>query len=125
MIIWLWARWWYSAGWMWAWQRAVVDRIAWCNNAFSLNRLVATWFAPFKQTAVGKVKGSLGVHFRAFIDSLVSRTIGFLVRSILIGAGLIAIVLAFVSGLLFLALWPFLPFLPIVALLMSLDGGGA
>lgn len=89
-----------------------------------MGALVRTWFAPFKQTYSGKVKGSIGVHFRAAVDSLVSRVIGFLVRSVLLLAGLFCSLFVAITGLVFMIIWPFLPLLPLIGLLMWIIGVG-
>lgn len=125
MFIWLCLRWWYSAGWGYAWQRGVVQRLQWCESTFSMGNLVRTWFAPFKQTYTGSVKGSLGMHFRAAIDRLISRVIGFLVRSILLVAGLVCSLFVFFTGLIFMAVWPLIPLLPLVAIVLISMGVGA
>lgn len=124
MFIWFWVRWWYGAGWVWAWRRAVIDRLAWCNSAFSLSRLAATWTAPYKQTAVGRVKGSIGVHIRAWVDRLVSRVIGFLVRTVLIFVGLLLCGLTLLSGLIFLLAWPFIPLSLPLGIILWIGGLG-
>lgn len=118
MFILLSLRWWYSAGWRWAWQHAVTKRIQWCLDTFSLSTLVRTLFAPFKQTFAGNVRGSLGDHFRAFIDRTISRIIGFLVRSILIFSCLVCMILAFVTGLILVLSWGFIPLLPVIGLVL-------
>lgn len=87
--------------------------------------LVRTWFAPFKQTYTGPVKGSIGTHFRAAIDSLISRVIGFMVRSILLITGAMCSLFVFFTGLVFIAIWPLIPLLPIVALVLIGLGVGA
>lgn len=87
--------------------------------------LVRTWFAPFKQTYAGAVKGSIGTRFRAMIDSLISRVIGFLVRSILLMVGSVCSLFVFVTGLIFIGLWAFIPLLPLVALILIVMGVGA
>jgi len=125
MFIWLCLRWWYSTGWAYAWQRSVVQRLQWCESTFSMGNLVRTWFAPFKQTYAGGVKGSLGAHFRAAIDSLISRVIGFLVRSILLLAGAICGLFVLVTGLLFMLAWPLIPLLPVISLVLIVAGVGA
>lgn len=125
MFMWLCVRWWYSAGWGYAWQRSVVQRLEWCESTFSMGALFRTWFAPFKQTYAGGVKGSIGEHFRAAIDSLVSRVIGFIVRSFLLLAGLVCSLLVLLSGLIFMLAWAFIPLLPVIALGLIVAGVGA
>ena len=90
-----------------------------------MSNLVRTWFAPFKQTYAGGVRGGIGVHFRAAIDSLISRVMGFLVRSALLLAGAVCSIFVFVSGLLFMLVWSFIPLLPLVGVIMIGLGVGA
>ena len=49
---------------------------------FSIDLLVRTWFAPFRQISAGAVDGPIGVQIRAFFDRLISRTIGGIVRGL-------------------------------------------
>jgi hypothetical protein len=125
MFIWLCVRWWYGAGWAYAWQRGVVARLEWCESTFSMGALLRTWFAPFKQTYSGNVKGSLGVHIRAGFDRFISRIIGFIVRSILLFAGLVCSVFVVLTGLIFILSWPLIPLLPAMGLVMWANGVGA
>lgn len=122
MIIVLALRWWYGAGWQWAWQRSVSQRISWCMEAFSLRQLIKTWFSPFKQTFSQSSKGSLDVRIQSMVDNLVSRIIGSLARTFIIGVGFICIVLSIVSGLLILILWPLVPLLPLLGIGMTVGG---
>ena len=125
MFIWLCARWWYGAGWAYAWQRSIIERLQWCDSTFSMGSLVRTLFAPFKQTYTGGAKGSIGDHIRATVDSLISRVIGFLVRSILLLAGVVCSVFVFATGLAFMAAWAFIPLLPLVSIIFIPAGVGA
>jgi CHASE2 domain-containing sensor protein len=90
-----------------------------------MSALLRTWFAPFKQTYVGSVKGSIGEHFRAAIDGLISRVIGFIVRSFLLLTGVVCSLLVFVSGLLFMVAWACTPLLPAISLVLLAMGVGA
>lgn len=118
MFIWLCVRWWYSAGWGFAWQRGIVQRLEWCESTFSMTTLVRTWLAPFKQTYTGRVKGSIGEHFRASIDSFISRVIGFIVRSFLLVAGIVCGLLVLITGFFFMIFWAFLPILPFIGVIL-------
>lgn len=124
MFIWLCVRWWYGAGWAYAWQRGVIQRLRWCESTFSMANLVRTWFAPFKQTYVGRVKGSIGDHFRAVIDTLVSRVIGFIVRTMLLIAGSVCALFVMLTGLFFVAVWPLIPVLPALSIVLFAVGAG-
>jgi hypothetical protein len=89
---------------------------------FSMDLLVKTLFAPFRQISAGKVDGSLEVKFRALIDKLFSRVIGAIVRCILLLVGCVTIVLQLALGLLVLALWVVLPLLPIAGIILAVKG---
>lgn len=117
-------RWWYIAGWQWAFKRAVLQRLAWCNETFSVLDLIKTLFAPFKQTYNRGVKGPLDLKMRAFLDNIVSRVIGFLVRSFIILAGLVAALFVLISGLLFMLIWPFIPLSLALSIVLMIGGAG-
>lgn len=113
--------WWYSAG----WKRCllnVVDNLAGLYDYFSFELLIKTLFSPFRQISAGRVRGSLEVQFRAWLDRLISRVIGAFVRLIVIIVGTLTLVVASVIGLVRIVLWPIVPWLPIVGLIVALTG---
>lgn len=122
MVIMLMFRWWYSDGWRWAWQRSVNKRLADYNRVFSLSQLIKTWFSPFKQTYSKGRRGSIDAIIQAAIDNFVSRIIGAIARTFIIIAGLIAITFALISGVAIFLLWPFLPIMPVLAIMLALSG---
>ena len=86
MII-VWAlSWWYGAGWK-ACLRGLRERLVSSYDYFSIGLLAKTLFAPFRQISAGKVRGPIGLQWRAFVDRLISRFIGAFVRLILIVVG--------------------------------------
>lgn len=93
-------------------------------ETFSVGALVRTWFSPYKQTFSGSAKGSIGMLLRAFVDSLISRVIGFLVRTILIFTGLVCAIFSLASGLLLLVLWAVIPLALPASLIMIVMGVG-
>ena len=105
--------WWYGAGWQ---QRFAMlrERLATTNDYFSIDLLATTLFAPFRQISAGQVNGPLGVKFRAFLDKLISRCIGAMVRSTMIIIGVAAILLHSVIGCVTLVMWALVPALPFV-----------
>lgn len=113
--------WWYGEGWR---QRGemVRERIASAMDYFSIDLLLKTYFAPFRQISAGKVDGPIGVKFRAFLDRLISRIIGAVVRTLIIGVGLVTIIFHALFGLVVLGFWAIVPLLPIVGLIMALIG---
>lgn len=113
--------WWYSAG----WKRCllnVVDNLAGLYDYFSFELLIKTLFSPFRQISAGRVRGSLEVQFRAWLDRLISRVIGAFIRLIVIIVGTLTLVVASVIGLARIVLWPIIPWLPIVGLIVALMG---
>lgn len=113
--------WWYSAGWV---QRLGIISTRFANTLdyFSPALLVRTWFAPFRQISAGRVQGSLDMKWRAFVDRLISRFIGAIIRTVLIIAAGVMLLLHGVLAAIELLLWAILPFLPIVGLVLALSG---
>ncbi len=120
MVIVLVLKWWYGAGWQWAWKRSVNGRIQWLSEAFSIPALIRTWFSPFKQTYSKVNKGSIDLKVQAAVDNFVSRMIGSLLRTIIIVVGLVGIVLVFVIGIITVIIWPLIPLLTLLAVALSL-----
>ena len=96
----------------------LVARSNWILETFSVQELVRTLFAPFRETYAGKVKGPLDVQIKAFFDRFISRIIGFIVRSFLIGMALVGLAAVFVVAVFSLLAWPFIPLLPIIGVLL-------
>lgn len=113
--------WWYGDGWK---QRShlITDRIARTNDYFSIGLLLSTLFAPFRQISAGSVDGSIPVLLRAFVDKLISRVIGSIVRTFMIIFGLVVMVLQIIFGGIVLAVWVFVPLFPVIGLLMMVIG---
>lgn len=113
--------WWYGAGWR---QRAgmVKERIVATADYFSIDLLIKTLFAPFRQISAGAVSGPLGVRWRAFVDRLISRCIGGVMRSFLVVIGALWIIVTALLGGFTLLVWGALPLLPIVGIIMAFVG---
>lgn len=110
---------------MWAWNRSVPMRVKWCLEAFSIPALVKTWFSPYKQTYNGGGKGPIDLKVQAAVDNFISRVIGTLARTLIILAGFLCVVLSFISGVVIVVIWPFIPLLPAIGILFSFIGVGA
>ena len=113
--------WWYSAG-LLAEARRVRERIASVADYFSIGLLAKTLFSPFRQISAGNVNGPLAVKWRAFVDRLISRCIGAMMRTFLIVFGIVAIALIAVAGVVALVVWLLIPILPIVGCVMMFVG---
>lgn len=113
--------WWYGNGWMSEAQR-VRERIASAADYFSISLLVRTLFSPFRQISAGRVDGPIGVRWRAFVDKIISRCIGALVRTCMIVVGIGWITLVAIIGGITLTLWLVVPALPIIGIVMAIVG---
>lgn len=113
--------WWYGAGWR---QRTIIvrDRLASTIDYFSIDLLLKTLFAPYRQISAGRVDGPIGVKWRAFVDQLISRLIGAIMRTIVILVGFIVIVFFSVIGFMVLLLWGIVPLLPLLGIGMTMIG---
>lgn len=112
--------WWYGKGWQWKADK-ILGGIERSMDTFSLGLLIKTWFAPFRQIdAAGGINSSLDVRIRRFFDRLVSRFIGALLRSAVMIIGIFYITLKALFGLILLAIWPFVPILPIIFIVLFL-----
>jgi hypothetical protein len=106
--------WWYTAGWAQLARRAVT-RVVGVLDFFSVGLLFKSLFAPFRQISVGRVQGPLDVQIRAWADRQISRAIGAAVRTVVILFGLTAVLLTIIVAVALLLLWPFVPFVPLIA----------
>lgn len=124
MVLLICLRWWYGAGWEWAIQRSLGQRLKWCNETFTIFGLMRTWFAPFKQIYNRAQGSSIDLKVHALIDNVVSRCVGFFARTFIILAGLLASLFVLITGVVFIALWPLAPLSLPIAIAMILFGVG-
>lgn len=113
--------WWYGAGWRER-ARMIIERLAKAYDFFSLDLLIKTLFAPFRQISAGKVRGGLEVQLRAFFDRLLSRCIGAIVRTFMLVVGAVWITILAITGLVEAVLWLFIPALPVAGVAMYAIG---
>lgn len=113
--------WWYTEGWRQCLHR-IWERLEATLDYFSFGLLLSTLFAPFRQISAGSVRGSLDVQMRAFLDRLISRVIGSIIRLITIGIGSIMLLVNVVVGVIIVVLWALVPILPIIGLLLYASG---
>ena len=113
--------WWYGPGWQQAARRVSV-RLAGTADFFSIGLLLRTLFAPFRQISAGSVRGSLSVVLHAWLDKLISRLIGAMVRSAMIVTGVLILALQGLVGGLLIIGWLFVPLLPLVGGILAAIG---
>lgn len=115
--------WWYTRGWL-IFIRKVRGFMLNITDFFSMDSLIRTLFKPFRQISAetANVDSSLDLKFQMFLDRLVSRTVGFCTRLILLIAGCILIIFGGIISLILIILWPFVPLLPIVGIILCIMG---
>lgn len=112
--------WWYGPGWVSAWK----DSLLWVKRvqlAFSVDVLLQTLFSPWKRI-VSLPGRSLDEKFRAAIDNLVSRVIGFFVRTLVLIAALVMIAGTAIAGITLAIAWPLVPFLAVGLIIWGIIG---
>lgn len=113
--------WWYGQGWNMRFVR-LREKLMSTLDYFSIDLLFRTFFSPFRQISAGNVRGPLGVQMRAFLDRLISRMIGAMIRLTMIIVGSVAIVLYLVYGSLMLIIWGVVPLMPVIGVVLFLIG---
>ena len=115
--------WWYSRGWL-TFIKKIRSFLTSITDFFSMDSLIRTLFQPFRQISAetANSSSSIDIKFHMFIDRLVSRIIGFFSRLLLLIAGLIIIIFGGSLSLILIVLWPFIPFLPVAGIVVSVMG---
>ena len=115
--------WWYSRGWQVFISKARTSLTS-ITDFFSMSSLVRTLFKPYRQISAetASSSASLDLKFHMFLDRLVSRTVGFISRLILLIAGTVIIIIGGIFSLVLIVLWPFIPLLPIVGIILTIIG---
>jgi len=115
--------WWYSCGWK-VFIKKVRNWFSSVTDFFSMDSLIRTLFKPYRQISADAASSdsSLELKFHMFLDRLVSRSIGFVSRLILLFIGSIFIILGGILGLVLIILWPIIPMFPIIGIVLSVTG---
>lgn len=116
--------WWYSRGWVWVFKYMLITRTKRILEFFSVADLLKTLFAPFRQDVIDTKNAPIGYKLQALGGNIISRFLGFLIRSTLIIIGLALSLLNGVIGIAVVIVWPLLPFAPLVSLLLVMLGVG-
>lgn len=115
--------WWYAEGWG-IFAKKLGTKLADLADFFSLSSLLRTLFQPYRQISAGDTKAgaSLEAKFQAFIDRLISRAVGFVSRFVLLIIGVLALIFTLVLGTVMIVIWPVIPFLPILGIVLTCTG---
>jgi len=105
--------WWYSAGTRQAWDvfALFIFRV---YDFFSLDILVKTWFAPWKNDVLTANNIALSDQVKLWEANFVSRLIGALARTVVIFFSLIILAVSFVALTLLFTVWVLMPVLWVV-----------
>ena len=115
--------WWYTAGWG-VFIHKLGNLFANLTDFFSISSLIRTLFQPYRQISAGGASSDapLDLKFHAFIDRLISRCVGFVSRFLILIVGLIIILVSSAIGIVTIIIWPFIPCLPIVGIILTCTG---
>jgi hypothetical protein len=99
--------WWYGSGWKQV-AGSLASRLQTVRESFSVKQLLQTLFEPWRRIVTNPGK-SLEEKWHAWLDNLVSRAIGFVVRiGVLIAAGFVILAI-FGLTILEIVIWPLMP----------------
>lgn len=122
MLIFGFLQWWYVRGWS-IFTHGLLDKLRNLADFFSMGLLLRTLFYPFRQiSAYSDDNASLPVQLQAFFDKLLSRVIGATVRIGILIFGVVAITLEATLGIVLTIVWPFIPFVPVAAIVLAIIG---
>jgi hypothetical protein len=110
--------WWYGEGLVKFWT-AILVMTQKIFSFFSIKLLIRTIFDPWKRDAYTIENASLQDKLKLWLNNLISRFIGFVIRLFTIILGICATTLFFLVMILFFAAW-FL--LPIIILYLIING---
>lgn len=113
-------RWWYTTGWMQTLRR-IAEWPLGVERSFSFLILLQTLFSPWRRiiTVGGK---TIDAKFRAAMDNLVSRMIGFAVRSIVLIAAVVAMAATAIAAFVVAVIWPLLPAAVVYGVVRGITG---
>jgi hypothetical protein len=106
--------WWYARG----WRDLAINigpRLQGIAESFSVMQLARTLFQPWRRI-ITYPGDDLSAKFRALLDNLVSRVVGFVVRLLVLLAALIVMAITLVFSVIEVVVWPLLP--PAVPILL-------
>ena len=100
-------QWWYGAGWAGV-LTANKNRLSKLADMFSVSILLRTLFSPWKRI-ISYPGAGLEARMRALGDNIVSRCIGFTVRSFVLLSAAIMLVCLLILELVEIIIWPLIP----------------
>lgn len=105
-------------------QRMFVVQAGRILQFFSITDLLKTLFSPFRQDSLETKGAPIGVKLQVMGGNIISRFFGFVVRTVLIVAGLFTVALHYAFGAVVVVAWPLAPFSLVVAIVLTMFGVG-
>lgn len=113
-------RWWYGEGWIGTIKRSKQSLVS-LAQSYSIGILLKTLFSPWKQISTTRAaNGGLNAKFGEFGDRLISRFVGFAVRSLTLTAAWVSLLVVLVVRTAWIIFWPVLPLMVPITLLYGL-----
>ena len=107
-------RWWYGAGWVLR-VRMLEEHLKNVAAFFSFGTMLKTLFSPWRQNiTVARADQSIGDKVSAFVDNIVSRAVGFMVRLLMSIVAIIALTVILVLNIVYVLVWPLIPLSPAI-----------
>lgn len=114
--------WWYSRGFS-ELINGLKERLRDAADFFSIRLLMQNFFSPYRQiSAQGTSSSAVNDRMQAFLDSLISRVVGTVVRLFVLIAGIIVIVLQITIGVVMIMIWPLIPMTVVGGVILCLGG---
>ena len=115
-------KWWYFEGWK-TFFRLLKQKISDRADYFSFGTIFKTFFSPFRQIDTGEASApGISGRLSAWLGCLVSRVIGSIIRFFIALSGVLIILIELIFGLLAGVIWPLVPLLPVVFLILACSG---
>ena len=114
--------WWYSRGFS-ELINGLKERLRDAADFFSIRLLMQNFFSPYRQiSAQGTSSSAVNDRMQAFLDSLISRVVGTVVRLFVLLAGIIVIFLQITVGVVMIIIWPLIPMTVVGGVILCLGG---
>ncbi|TSC91449.1 MAG: hypothetical protein CEN92_286 [Candidatus Berkelbacteria bacterium Licking1014_96] len=112
--------WWYSKGIrdFFIYLKAILAKI---TDIFSVKLLLRTYLSPWKRDITSTEGLPLNEVLRVFIFNLVSRFIGFIIKTIILFIYLIVLAVFLAIALSLVIIWLFLPLISIISLIYGIQ----
>jgi len=113
--------WWYGAGFL-VRLRGLGAALGRTADNFSIGLMLRTLFNPFRQIDAGATGKGIGEAFQAFLSRLISRAVGFVMRTVMILVGSLVLLVQLAGSLVVILLHLAVPILPVAGVMLMLVG---